>query len=431
MNHRLALLALSALAAVLEARAQPAATVRDRLRAVRELAKQSFEAIPEIAAYATDAAVEVRLETVKRLNEIGGPRTLGPLLTLAADADPEVQLHALDGLINIFVPGYLKSGVARTASRAKDGSLRVKFNEPGDLIVEGYVKVDPDAIRAAASALATSPNLAVRANAARALGIFRASSAIPELTQALYSKDDQLMYESLVALEKIRDTSAGPGLAFLIRDLNERIRIAAIRAAGILRARQAAPGIRTVIEDNPNPRVLRAAFESLAMIADPADRSLFQRTLSHRDPNLRAAAAEGLARIQDPSDAELLETLFHAEREMAPRLSMAFALVALGRLEIQEFSPFRYLITTLNRASYRNVALAFLVELARQPGPRQTIHLNLAQATKDEKIGLCRVLAESGEADSLPHLSGLKDDKDPEVAHVCLRSLRTLEARLK
>jgi HEAT repeat protein len=251
------------------------------------------------------------------------------------------------------------------------------------------------------------------------------------LTDALYSKDDQLMYESLIALQKIRDATAGPGVAFLVRDLNEKVRIAAIQTAGILRARAAAPGIRTVIEDGPNPRVLRAAFEALAMIADPADRNLFLRTLSHKDPSLRASAAEGLARIQEPTDAGLLLQMFNAEREMAPRLSMAFALVALGQLEINDFSPFRYLITTLNRPSYRNVTLAFLVELAREPGPRATIYPNLTQATKDEKTGLCRVLAESGQADSVPHLSGLKDDKDPEVAQVCLRSLRTLEARLR
>jgi hypothetical protein len=44
---------------------------------------------------------------------------------------------------------------------------------------------------------------------------------------------------------------------------------------------------------------------------------------------------------------------------------------------------------------------------------------------------LCTVLGESGQQDSVPYLNRLKDDKDPEVAQGCLRSLRTLEARLK
>lgn len=431
MKHRAARLATSVFLITATLAAQPAGTPAERIRAIRDLAKQSFEGIPGIAAYAADPSVEVRLEAARRLNEIGGPRTLPALVMLAADADAEIQLNAVDGLINIFVPGYLKSGLARTVTRGKDGTLKVKFNEPGDLIVDGYVSVPPEAIDATIGVLTNSSNLEARANAARATGIFRASAAIPALTQALYSKDDALMYESLVALQKIRDTSAGPGVAFLVRDLNEKIQTAALRTAGILRARPAAPGIRTVIDDGPNPRVLRVAVESLAMIADPADRGLFLRYLSHKDPNLRAAAAEGLARIQDPTDADLLALQFNGEREMGPRLSMAFALVALGRMDVSDFSPFRYLITTLNRATYRNVALAFLVELARSAGPRQTIYPNLARATKDEKIGLCQVLAESGDQESVPHLTGLKDDNDPEVAQVCLRSLRTLEARLR
>ena len=72
-----------------------------------------------------------------------------------------------------------------------------------------------------------------------------------------------------------------------------------------------------------------------------------------------------------------------------------------------------------------------LTELARDPAPRLTIYPNLARATKDEKTGICQVLAESGDKDSVQYLNTLKDEKDPDVAQVCLRSLRTLEARLR
>jgi len=400
------------------------------VRAVRDLARLADEGIAGIAAYITDPALEVRLEVVKRLNEIGGPRTLNALGRLSADADPEVQIHAIDGLITVFVPGYLKTGIARATSRAGD-VLKVKFNEPGDLVVDGYVSVAPEAIAAATNVLANSRSLESRANAARALGIFRARSAVPQLSEALYSKDDQLMYESVVAIQKIRDPAAGPAVAFLVRYLNEKVQIAALRTSGILRAKQAAPSIRTVIDDNPNTRVLREAGAALAMIADPADRGVFLRFLAHRDSELRGAAAEGLARIKNPADADRLNQAFTDEREFGTRLSMAFALVSLGRMEINDFSPFRYLINGLNRATFRSVSLAFLTELSRDPAARLTIYPNLERATKDEKTGICQVLAESGERESVPYLNGLKDDKDPEVAQVCLRSLRTLEARLK
>ncbi len=413
------------------ASAQPASLdPKDKIRSIRELAKQGDESIPAISAYMGDASAEVRLEVVKTLNSIGGPRTLNALARMSADNDPEIQIHAIDGLINIFVPGYLKSGVARATSHGGDG-VKVKFNDPGDLVVDGYVNVTPEAIAAATDVLAKSKSPEARANAARALGIFRARSAIPQLGEALYSKDDQLMYESLVAIQKIRDPGAGPSVAFLVRDLNEKVQTAALRAAGILRAKQAAPGIRTVIDDGPNTRILREATEALAMISDPADRGVFLRFLSHKDSSVRSAAAEGLGRIRNPADTDRINMAFEDERELGPRLAIAFALVNLGRMEINDFSAFRYLINTLNRPTFRNVALAYLTELARESAPRLTIYPNLGRATKDEKMGICRVLAESGQQDSVPYLDGLKDDKDPEVAQVCLRSLRTLEARLK
>ena len=49
-----------------------------------------------------------------------------------------------------------------------------------------------------------------RANAARALGILRGRKAVPDLVEALHSKNTDVIYESLVALQKIRDESAGP-----------------------------------------------------------------------------------------------------------------------------------------------------------------------------------------------------------------------------
>jgi HEAT repeat protein len=364
------------------------------------------------------------------LDNIGGPKTLDALAVLAADRDAEIQIHAIDGLINIFVPGYLKSGVSRATKRTGE-IVQVKFNEPGDLVIDGYVTVAPMAIDAVIQALKESESLEVRANAARALGIFRASTGIPALSEALYSKDDQLMYESLVAIQKIRDVSAGPSLAFLVRDLNEKVQLAALRAAGILRTQEAAPGIRTVIEDKPNSRILRQAAESLAMIALPEDRGLFLRLLGDKDENLRASAAEGLARIKNPADVDRLSAAFESESSYVARLAAAFGTASLGRLQISQFSPYRYLIDALNNNRYRAITLAYLTELARDSAARQTLYPNLERATRDEKTGLCLVFGESGQQDTLAHLAPLKDDNDLEVAQVCLRSLRTLEARLR
>jgi HEAT repeat protein len=48
-----------------------------------------------------------------------------------------------------------------------------------------------------------------RANAARAVGILRGKPAVPELLEAMQTKDTQVIYEALIALQKIGDVSAG------------------------------------------------------------------------------------------------------------------------------------------------------------------------------------------------------------------------------
>jgi HEAT repeat protein len=430
LHVKRAFAALTLLTALAFAQAPSASSdPKDRIKTIRELAKRD-DPVKTISAYLNDPAVEVRMEVVRRLNEIGGARVVPGLVTATADSDAEVQIHATDGLVDIFLPGYAKNGIARTTSRSGD-VVKVRFNDPGDLVVDGYVRVAPEVITALTNVLANSKNPAARANAARALGMLRAESAVPALGNALYSKDDQLMYESVIALQKIRDVSAGPRIAFLVRDLNEKIQIAALRACGVLRVQSAAPNIRRLIDDGPNPRVMHEALSALGMIGDPADHGVFLRFLSNKDANLREDSAEGLGRIKNTMDVERLQQAFNDEREFGPRLAMAFALANLGRLEINELSPYRYLINALDRATFRNVSLAYLTELAREPGARQTLYTTLDRATGDEKTGLCLVFGESGEKDTLPYLNRLKDDKDQGVAQTCLRSLRTLEARLK
>jgi hypothetical protein len=115
---------------------------------------------------------------------------------------------------------------------------------------------------------------------------------------------------------------------------------------------------------------------------------------------------------------------------MNPRLSAAFALVSLGELKTDRYGPLQYLLNSVNQRTWRGVASAFLIELAREQAIRQTIYTILGMATKDEKIQLSIVLARSGERDSLPSLEALSRDPDPDVAAEGIRSLRILRARL-
>jgi HEAT repeat protein len=403
---------------------------KQRARAARELGKQGADAIPQLLPYISDNDVSVRIEAAKALDEIGGPKTIDPLLKLVNDPDPEIEIRATDGLVNTYLPGFLKSGLSGTLQRVGN-SIKAKFSDSNDQVIDAFVEVRPDVIAALGKLVRTGAGTEARANAARAIGILRGRAAIPDLIEALHSKDDSVMFESLNALEKIRDPSAAPRIAFLLRDLEEKIQIAALTTTGILLNVEAAPDVRDAFQHARNAKVRRAALAALAMLGTPADHAIFLQNLSDKDDNLRSAAAEGLARIKNPSDRPTLEGTFKNERKMGPRLAAAFALVSLGNLDTGEFSPLRYLINTLNVRSYQGVALAYMTELSRDLKIRLAIYPMLPRTTKDEKIQLCTVFARSGDKDTLPYLETLSVDPDKDVASEAVRSLRTLRARLQ
>ena len=407
----------------------PVVDTKQRIRTVHELAKQGEDAIPKIDPYVNDTDLNVRIEAVKALVDIGGPRSIDPLVRATHDSDPEIQIRATDGLVNFYLPGYEKTGISGSLQRIGN-SVKAKFTDTNDQVIDVFVQVRPDVIEALGKLANGGASLEARANAARALGILRGRAAIPDLAEALHSKDDLVMYEALIALQKIRDPSAAPRVTFLLRDLDQRIQITALETAGVLRNQEAAPEVRDVVAHASAIKVRRAAMSALAMLGEPADRPTFLRNLMDKDDALRAAAAEGLGRLKDPADRPAIEKAFMDEHKMNPRLSDAFALVSLGDLDTGEFSPLRYLVNTLNVKSYRGVAVAFLTELARGAKVRQAIYPMLATATKDEKIQLSIVLARSGERDSVPYLDTLSKDPDSEVSQEGIRSLRTLQARL-
>jgi HEAT repeat protein len=268
-----------------------------------------------------------------------------------------------------------------------------------------------------------------RANAARALGILRGGKAIPDLVEALHSKNSGAIYESLVALQKIGDESAGPRVTFLVHDLDPKVQIAAIETAGLLRAKDAVPELADALKRARDAKVKRAALAAIAMLPSEDSRGLYAQYLNDKDDRMRAAAAEGYARLRNPADLPMLEKAWQDEGRTSPRLSLAFAQVILGQTGTGEFNPLPYLVHTLNSAAYKGEAFPFLVELAREDTVRKALYGQIETGTRDEKIGLAGVLARSGDQESIPHLRKLSTDPDTDVAQEGLRALRTLQAR--
>jgi len=404
---------------------------KQKIRLLRDLGKQGSAAIERITPYLQDPDVEVRREAVKAIVQIGTVRSLDPLVAACRDNDPEVQIRAVDGLVNFYLPGYVERGISATLRRAGNLILGRWSEGANEDVIDPDTPVRKEIIEALARLVEGGSSMDSRANAARALGILRGRDGLPALVNALRSKDSRLMFEALIAIRKIRDRSVADRVAFLVRDLDERVQLAAIETAGILGSREAVPLLHRVLDAPRSRKVRRAAVLALAQIADEDSRNLFLSLIGDSDESIRAAAAEGLGRLRKPQDAAVLEKAWSSENKIIARLAIAFARVKLGNRETGSFSPLGYLVNNLNQRAWRGIALPYLSELALDKDVRSSLYVMLGPgATRDEKTGIAQALANSGGEDSIAPLEKLAKDEDPAVAREALRALRILRGRL-
>src|SRR5690242_21564799 len=90
MGHRQAfLLAATLVFATISLSAQETLRPKD----VRNLAKQGSSALPRLQELLRNPDLEIRLETVKAITDVGTQGSLAPLIQATADNDPEVQIR--------------------------------------------------------------------------------------------------------------------------------------------------------------------------------------------------------------------------------------------------------------------------------------------------------------------------------------------------
>src|SRR4051794_29915409 len=102
-----------------------------RTKDVREAAKAGSAALPKLQEYLKNPSLEIRVEAVKQITEIGTQRSIDPLVLATHDNDPEVQVRATDGLVNYYLPGYVQSGFAASLKRVGTG-IKGRFTDTND-----------------------------------------------------------------------------------------------------------------------------------------------------------------------------------------------------------------------------------------------------------------------------------------------------------
>ncbi len=400
-----------------------------RIIRIRQLAKTDSRAIPTIAQNLDDPNADIRIEAVKAIVKLGTERSLDPLAKATHDNNAEVQIRATDGLVNFYLPGYVARGALSGPFSRGVRQVKSFFSSRNEQVVAPDISIRDTVGEAIADEVLHAASIDARANAARAAGILRDRAAVPALEQALRSKDTELILESLYALQKIADPEAGPSVSFLSRDLDDRVQMAALETIGVLHSTQSAPDVRRAVSEARNAKIRRAAVQALAMLGDAADRQTFQQYGTNSDAVLRASALEGLGRIREPEDTPLLEQAYNEkDADWRVHLAAAFGLANEGKVDTSEFSPLRYLIENLDTKSHQDTAQAYLTELCRRDDVRKAVLPLVPQASVDEKIALCDILAASHSEDVIPTLSALEKDINPDVSLAAARGLRIVQA---
>lgn len=409
--------------ALISASAQdPGLTKKEKVSRIRSDAKRDSQAIPVLTRYLTDPDVEVRDEAVKAIVDIGTQYSLDPLIKATHDNDPGVQIRAVDGLVNFYLPRYVTTGgVTKTFTRVSK-RIKTALTTRNDQVIDPSISVRPDVIEAIAALISGGSSVDSRSNAARAAGILRGKAALPALEKALQSKDSGLIFESLVAIQKIGDTSAGSSVAVLANDFDTLVQTTALETLGVLHYTDVAGTIRQIVTRPRNEKVRRAALQALAMFALSDDRTNFQAYKDDKNEDLRASALEGLGRLRDPDDIAAMQAAYDNERDLKPRLAAAFGIVNEGKTELSTFSPLQYLVNGLDSNKANSIAQAYLLELCRRPGVRKALLPLLPQATKSEKLGLIAALAPNADAATAAALQNLAKDPDSDVSISAARS---------
>ena len=397
--------------------------VKRRERAAKELAKKGSPAdVPALAEALKDSDAKVRREVVIALASIHAPESLDPLVSATHDEDMDVRITAVQGLTNYYAGNTASGGFIgfwqNTYHKAKGHYVRE------DIKIDPGVQVDPKAISALVETMNKADSLEPARVAASGLGILRAKAAVPDLIKAAHSADEDLAVESIFALSKIQDLSAGPQLIDLLDSSNKAVREEAAETVGILRTQEAVPKLQSMYETSRDRSTQLKSLDGLAYIGSPVSVPLFLKVLWDGDKAFRARAAEGLARAHDEKGLPDLDKAVNAEKDAEPRYAMMFAITSLGKMDYLSD-----LVNGLSSTLRGDVARSYLIELSRDPQMLARLYPFLNSRDANVRLRLCTVLMYNGDAASIPYLEQLSQDSKSEVATEALRALRAVRLR--
>ena len=414
----LSILALTALDArpAFSAQTAQAATVDDlqsanpsvRRKAASDLGKsKARDALPRLAAMVRDPDVDVRVTVLRALASLRDLGGVPSMVVFMADTQARVRSEAIDGVVEIYTHRD-RPGMSRFLSIFSDGR-----DKPEPLLVSS---VDFEVYRTLAGLLKDS-DPGVRESAAESIGILGGTEVAADLAAAAVDAAPPVRAAAVTALVKVGTSADGEALTPLLRDSSATVRRRALAGLGRLRVVDSAPDLRRHFDANPDSEEGILALNSLALIALPQDRPLFQRLVLQSDARKRRPGIEALARLNEKGNEARFKRDFQREKNEEVRAAYAFALFLFGD------RPFidTVVLGLAGSKERARQSRGYLEELGSRALPEGLDYLR----EPDPKIraGLCDALSTAGVTGAQSAIEPLAKDKDPQVAASALRAL--------
>lgn len=390
--------------------------VKTRLEAARKLGerRQREAAGPLAHVLRTDTRADVRREAARALGLIKDEATLPALLAALSDAHREVRRAAILALVSFYIETNIEF---ITAERRGWQILNPFLSTYEATIVEPETKVDDRITQGLVRVAQSDGDLGVRQAAVRALGVLRATTAVPQLGR-LFIGHSALRVEILKTFMKLGDPRAGPYIIPFLNDSDAAVRKSALIAVGLLRITEAVPKLIEVFGRPPDEETARLALEALARIGDRAAEKLFLQNLEHPLPERRRFATEGLARLGDASYIERISRLRLREKDRSVQLAQAFALYQLGRREFLEA-----IFQELDGREHAQAA-AYLLEV--EP---EDLYPFLPRGSLRARRAVVEALGLIGSREAIEHLKSLLRAEDPDLVNAANLAIQRIERR--
>jgi HEAT repeat protein len=368
------------------------------------------EAVTPLAALVRDPVARVRLEVVRALRALRDPSGVPALIASLGDGDREVREEAIGTLVEIYTERDRVGPVGRFLEMFSDEYDRTS--------IAPYTVVEP-AVEQGLGGSLRDQDPAIREQAALALGILNARSALPALTNALRDPDAGVRGAAATAIGKVGTASDGRALIPLLADGDAEVRNRVLQAIGVLRVREAGPTLRQMYEANRRREAGVRVLAALSRIADPAQADLFQEVVQDPDPERKRLAIEGLGRISDPPRLPAFKKDYQREKNEELRLAYSFAITLLGDRAFVDTIVLNLPSRTLGTRS-RNYLLEMGSEVLADLYPY------LGDPDPEIRAALCDVIALIGDVDAVARLTPLINDPSPKVADRANRAVEKL-----